>query len=505
MQRKKGEGVRDVMVVDVGQNNCSAQISRFGENSMRVLSTSCKGVGVGVIDEEIARHLGQEFEKKHKVNLFSAPNAHKAINRLRKEAIHIKEMLSTLQATPVSLEVLYDGKDLLTNVSRNLLEDLASKTLLPSISHVILQVVEKAKQVLLERGEGELKLESVEVVGGGVRVPAVKQTIQKTSGKELGYTLDEQCVAYGSALLGAILSGDDFNQNSTYKVEGDPMETFQVPSQWRLPEEKINEATQLEVEMLARDQLERSRENKKNELENFIFETRNNVEGGTGGGELSSLINEAQKKELLELLNEVEQWCAENSEESLHAFTEKLNNTKQNCRQIATPFFEKMDQMEEERKRREIETSQESKSGANVSQKEKKLKPADKLKLAEEKKAQGNQHFANLDYQAAISRYVQVLALCNELYDLSDELKKKSEELKLSAYLNLALCNYKLKAFSRLNSTNISFQNNISPFPLFFLGAFRIAQTQLELTLATQRHGSEEVWPTLEKRTTSWQ
>jgi len=61
-----------------------------------------------------------------------------------------------------------------------------------------------------------------------------------------------------------------------------------------------------------------------------------------------------------------------------------------------------------------------------------------------------------LDYTGAITRYTQAIALLNEIYDVPEETKQKSDEVKLSIYLNLAMSNLKLKNYTKLvaNCTN---------------------------------------------------
>ena len=61
-----------------------------------------------------------------------------------------------------------------------------------------------------------------------------------------------------------------------------------------------------------------------------------------------------------------------------------------------------------------------------------------------------------MDYPGAITRYTQAIALLNEVYDVPEETLKKSSDLKLSIYLNLAMANLKLKNYTKLvaNCTN---------------------------------------------------
>eukprot|EP01091_Cochliopodium_minus_P008940 TRINITY_DN2109_c0_g1_i1.p1 TRINITY_DN2109_c0_g1~~TRINITY_DN2109_c0_g1_i1.p1 ORF type:complete len:754 (-),score=234.00 TRINITY_DN2109_c0_g1_i1:50-2278(-) len=437
-QKKLNENeTKNVLFVDVGHNYTSAQICSFTDNKMKIVSTSSTHTGAHKLDELLAQHVISEFNKKHKIDLNTAKNSSKALFRIRKDVKGVKELLSTIPKATINLEVLYDGLDFKLDITRDTFEKL-SASVLEEIENTILQVTQNNT------------FDFVEVIGGGQRIPCVKDRLARACGKELRYTLDsEHSITFGASILGAIHSGPTFNQGSNYIIENDPLENF-VAKDWRLPEEIINQCTNLEIEMMTRDQINHDTDSVKNELESFIFETRQLIEQE----DLQTYIKEEQKRELSQLLLEYDEWCCENHDQVLGTYKSKLEKLKEDSRSNAKEFFERLDFLEEEKKRLAAETSQNVPVKTNRS--EKRLRPEEKIKLAEEKKDQGNKHFGDLDYSGAITRYTQAIALLNEIHDVPEETKQKSETLKLSIYLNLAMSNLKLKNFGKLiaNCTN---------------------------------------------------
>ena len=144
----------------------------------------------------------------------------------------------------------------------------------------------------------------------------MKERLSRVCTKELRYTLDsEHSISFGAALLGAINSGKNFNENSTYEIEGDKLEGVEY-NEWQLPEEIVQQSTSLEIEMMSRDQINRDTAASKNELESFIFECREQLDLS----DLQSFLDEKQKTDLSQLLLEFDEWCSENHNQTLNVF-----------------------------------------------------------------------------------------------------------------------------------------------------------------------------------------
>jgi hypothetical protein len=114
---------------------------------------------------------------------------------LRKEAEKTKQILSTIPETLVQVECLMDDKDYKTKISRLYccgcdsfyrdFMDRGCKDILDTIGSHIKNVVEKA-------GLTFANIDSVEVIGGGMRIPSVQvlhflYDIQEIGQSERGY------------------------------------------------------------------------------------------------------------------------------------------------------------------------------------------------------------------------------------------------------------------------------------------------------------------------------
>ena len=74
-------------------------------------------------------------------------------------------------------------------------------------------------------------------------------------------------------------------------------------------------------------------------------------------------------------------------------YQDKLSSLRDQSRQIAPKFFERLDFLHEEKKKLIAETEQYTPQ--KTTKKEKRLRPEEKIQVAQERKDQGNKHFGN--------------------------------------------------------------------------------------------------------------
>ncbi|ROW05671.1 hypothetical protein VMCG_05274 [Cytospora schulzeri] len=191
------EKPRRVAFVDVGHSNYTCSIVEFKKGELAVKSTACdRHFGGRNFDKALVDHLQKEFLGKYKIDIFSNP---KALTRVHAAAEKTKKILSANQQAPLNIESLMNDIDVQAMVTRQefeaLIEPLLSKT------HVVLE------QALADAKLTKEDIEIIEVVGGGSRVPAIKERIQTFFGKPLSFTLNQdEAVARGCAFSCAILS-----------------------------------------------------------------------------------------------------------------------------------------------------------------------------------------------------------------------------------------------------------------------------------------------------------
>ncbi|KAK0643482.1 heat shock protein 70 family [Cercophora newfieldiana] len=191
------EKPRRVAFVDVGYSNYTCSIVEFRKGELSVKGTAFdRNLGGRNFDKALVDHLHKEFLGKFKIDITTNP---KAMTRVLAAAEKAKKILSANQQAPVNIESLMNDVDVRAMITRQEFEAMV-EPVLARVGATLERALEEAK----------LKVEDidvVEVVGGGSRVPAIKERIQDFFGKNLSFTLNQdEAIARGCAFSCAILS-----------------------------------------------------------------------------------------------------------------------------------------------------------------------------------------------------------------------------------------------------------------------------------------------------------
>ncbi|KAK2613446.1 hypothetical protein N8I77_000361 [Diaporthe amygdali] len=191
------EKPRRVAFVDVGASNYTCSIVEFKKGELVVKATAWdRHYGGRNFDKALVDHLAKEFSAKYKIDIFSNP---RAIARVTAAAEKTKKILSANQQAPVNIESLMNDVDVAAMVTRQEFEAL--------IEPVLTKTTAPLEQALADAKLTKDDIDVIEVVGGGSRVPAVKDRIQAFFGKTLSFTLNaDEAAARGCAFSCAILS-----------------------------------------------------------------------------------------------------------------------------------------------------------------------------------------------------------------------------------------------------------------------------------------------------------
>lgn len=191
------EKPKNVVFCDIGHSSYSVAVVSFIKGQLTVRGTAYdRHFGGRNFDQVIVDRLAAEFKEKYKIDVFTN---NKALFRLRTAAEKCKKVLSANPQAPVNIESIMDDKDVATIVNRTDFEEWAADTLN--------RVEEPLKAALEASGLTLEDIDSVEVVGGSTRVPAIKNAISKYFNKEVSTTLNQdEAVARGAALQCAMLS-----------------------------------------------------------------------------------------------------------------------------------------------------------------------------------------------------------------------------------------------------------------------------------------------------------
>lgn len=191
------EKPRRVAFVDVGYSDYSCSIVEFRKGELTVKSSvSDRHLGGRNFDKALIDHLAKEFHGKYKIDIHSNP---KALSRVMAAAEKMKKVLSANQQAPLNIESLMNDIDVSAMVTRQEFEAMVD----PLLSRIDVTL----EQALTEAKLGKDDIDIVEVVGGGSRVPAIKERIGAFFSRPLSFTLNQdEAIARGCAFSCAILS-----------------------------------------------------------------------------------------------------------------------------------------------------------------------------------------------------------------------------------------------------------------------------------------------------------
>ncbi|BDD59742.1 adenyl-nucleotide exchange factor sse1 [Monascus purpureus] len=191
------EKPRRVAFVDIGYADYTCTLVEFRKGELNVKATAYdRHFGGRDFDKALTEHFANEFKEKFKIDIRTNP---KAWARTIAAAEKLKKVLSANPVAPMSIESLMEDVDVRAIVKREELEAMV-KPLLDRITVPLEQMLAEAK---LKPED----IDSIELVGGSTRVPAIKDAISKFFGKPLSFTLNQdEAIARGCAFSCAILS-----------------------------------------------------------------------------------------------------------------------------------------------------------------------------------------------------------------------------------------------------------------------------------------------------------
>lgn len=191
------EKPRRVCFIDIGHSNYTCSIVEFKKGELAVKSTAWdRNFGGRDFDKALVDHLAKEFKGKKGVDIYTHG---RAMARTIAAAEKAKKILSANQQAPVNIESLMNDVDVSAMITRQEFEAMVEPLL--ARTHTPLE------QALAQAKLTKEDIDIVEIVGGGSRIPALKERIQSFFGKTLSYTMNaDEAIARGCAFSCAILS-----------------------------------------------------------------------------------------------------------------------------------------------------------------------------------------------------------------------------------------------------------------------------------------------------------
>jgi heat shock protein 4 len=354
--------------------------------------------------------LAIEFQSKEGKRLFQACE-------------RLKKLLSTIGEASVTVENVAQDRDASISISRDAFERLCADERT--------RVVEMVRAAVASAGVTPESIASVEIVGGGTRIPfvqaAILEALSSSDPSLIGRMLDSTtAVAVGAAFCRDLIPAEDAGESPAASEE---------LAQW----------IALESEMQARDADLAAIAHERNAIEAFVYEMRSKQHEAHG-----ELIDAGKLDPLLEA---AEDWIY--SEESefatlaqVHAKREEIETQ---VREACAAYFAAVSEAQRVFEAQLEAESEKAKAeqGEGEDHDTRRLKKPERMRLVAKNKEEGNELFRDGNYQHAAMRYVKALSHASKFFDLTSDDLEEVHALKLSLYLNLAQCYLKLESWSK--------------------------------------------------------
>ncbi len=194
---------KKVLVYDLGGGTFDVSILEIADGTFEVKATSGDThLGGDDFDNKIIDWLANNFKAENGIDLKADKMA---LQRLKEAAEKAKKDLSGMVQAQISLPFISAGPEgplhLETTLTRaqfdEMTKDLVEKSMVP------------VRQALQDANMTASDLDEVLLVGGSTRIPAVQEAVKRELGKEPNKSVNpDECVAYGAAVQGGVLSGD---------------------------------------------------------------------------------------------------------------------------------------------------------------------------------------------------------------------------------------------------------------------------------------------------------
>jgi len=447
------EEQRTVVFVDHGQTHLSLVVASFlSDNTFHILHEACEpSLGVAYLDLGLFNLLQAKCEA---AGVPPPQPGTKSGMRLVRAVERLRKLLSTMPEATVQVENLADDKDISISLTRSEMAEACSSAV-QRLGEVIDEAVQASKIDLAG-------LTSVEILGGGSRMPMVQEVLTLKLGVEtFGQKLDDASLAFGAALIASAEtpaaeegSGEAANTApeppAPEKGAAEELPAAPAPKCGWMDAEALESACQEEAQMQAADQEVAQLNEKLNAMESFILEMRQAPSSRHGTG-----INAEQ---LSSALAEAENWMMEVTEETgLSDVEKRFEELQVEVKEMCKAYFEAI---EEEKRSTEKELEEEAKRGAAEREAEgeddraekdtRRLPKADRMRKVMKHKETGTELFKGKNYLHAAKHYKDALTHCSKFFDLSPEDEQEVRQVRLILHLNLAQCWVKLDNFDQV-------------------------------------------------------
>merc|ERR1712137_96642 len=210
---KKAE--KNILVYDLGGGTFDVSLLTIDNGVFEVVATNGDThLGGEDFDQRVMQHFMKIFQKKHNKDMAKDK---RALQKLRREVEKTKRALSSTHQGRVEIEALFDGVDFSETLTRARFEEINNDLFKNTLGPV--------KQVMEDSGLKKNQIDEIVLVGGSTRIPKVQQLIKDFfNGKEPNRGINpDEAVAYGAAVQGGILSGEDGSAKDILLLDVTPL------------------------------------------------------------------------------------------------------------------------------------------------------------------------------------------------------------------------------------------------------------------------------------------
>lgn len=192
-----------ILVYDLGGGTFDVSILELGDGVFEVLSTNGDThLGGDDFDQKIIDWIAEEFKKDNGVDL---RDDKLALQRLKDAAETAKKTLSSSTEAQIDLPFITatDAGPLHVQLT------LSRSQFNQMTADLVARAEEPVKNALKDAGLTMKDIDRVILNGGSTRIPAVRESVKKLTGKEPDHSINpDEAVALGAAVQGGVITGE---------------------------------------------------------------------------------------------------------------------------------------------------------------------------------------------------------------------------------------------------------------------------------------------------------